>query len=63
MRRYPGLNFESVRGNLNTRLRKLDNSTDDGPEMQRSSALVLAAAGVIRMGWRDRIGEYLDQST
>lgn len=25
-----GLNFESVRGNLNTRLKKLDTSTDDG---------------------------------
>merc|ERR1740117_2377385 len=30
--KYPRLNFESVRGNLNTRLKKLDTSTDDGPE-------------------------------
>jgi len=61
--KYPGLNFESVRGNLNTRLKKLDTSTDDGPELKRYSALVLAAAGVIRMGWKDRIGEYLENDT
>lgn len=32
---YPKLIFESVRGNLNTRLAKLDASTNDGPEMKR----------------------------
>eukprot|EP00037_Helgoeca_nana_P020880 m.208911 g.208911 ORF g.208911 m.208911 type:complete len:366 (-) comp25432_c2_seq4:1555-2652(-) len=57
---YPELVFESVRGNLNTRLKKLDSSTNDGAELMRYSALVLAAAGIHRMGWKDRIGEYLD---
>eukprot|EP00039_Didymoeca_costata_P020634 m.341971 g.341971 ORF g.341971 m.341971 type:complete len:330 (+) comp20734_c0_seq1:205-1194(+) len=57
--KYPDLNFESVRGNLNTRLRKLDESTNDGAEGSRYSALVLAAAGVKRMKWEKRISQYL----
>ncbi|KAL7981662.1 hypothetical protein Chor_005750 [Crotalus horridus] len=40
------------RGNLNTRLKKLDDKED-------FSALVLAAAGLRRMGWGDRIGQIL----
>ncbi len=46
-RRYPTLAFKSVRGNVNTRLRKLDDSEFD--------ALILAAAGLIRLGMRERI--------
>lgn len=42
--------FESVRGNLQTRLRKLDEG--------QYGALVLAAAGLKRMGLEDRIGRY-----
>lgn len=42
--------FESVRGNLNTRFRKLDSADD-------YAALILAAAGVVRMGWKDRISQ------
>jgi hydroxymethylbilane synthase len=48
----PDLVIESVRGNLDTRLRKLAEG--------RYDALVLAAAGLRRMGWQDRIAEYLD---
>lgn len=48
---YPHLTFIDVRGNLNTRLKKLDDP--DGPY----HALILAAAGVSRMGWMDRIGQ------
>lgn len=51
---YPSLVFRDVRGNLNTRLRKLDNS-----EGQNYAALVLAVAGVSRMGWSERISELL----
>ena len=41
---------ESQRGNLNTRLRKLDeNGTYD--------AIILAEAGLHRMGWADRISQ------
>lgn len=49
-RRFPDLIFKSVRGNLNTRLRKLE-------EGDTYDALILAAAGVLRMGWQDKISE------
>lgn len=51
-RAYPHLQFQSVRGNLNTRLRKLD---EDGTYV----ALILAAAGLIRMDLVDRISAEL----
>jgi hydroxymethylbilane synthase len=47
----PDLVIESVRGNLDTRLRKLDEGQYD--------AIVLAAAGLKRLGWGDRIAEAL----
>ena len=47
----PDLKIMQLRGNLNTRLKKLD----DG----RFDAIILAAAGVKRLGWTDRITEYL----
>ena len=48
----PDLRLEPVRGNLDTRLRKLD-----GGHYQ---ALVLAAAGLKRLGWAERIAEILE---
>jgi hydroxymethylbilane synthase len=48
----PDLNFVSLRGNVNTRLRKLDEGEFD--------AIILAAAGLIRLGFEDRIKEALD---
>jgi hydroxymethylbilane synthase len=52
LRRYrPDLVVESIRGNLDTRLRKLDEGQFD--------AIVLAAAGLRRLGWADRIAEVL----
>ncbi|GAA3408384.1 hydroxymethylbilane synthase [Paenibacillus hodogayensis] len=47
----PDLQVESLRGNIDTRLRKLEKEGFD--------AIVLAAAGLHRMGWQDRISEYL----
>ncbi|MGA2595168.1 MAG: hydroxymethylbilane synthase [Bryobacteraceae bacterium] len=47
----PGLRIEPVRGNLDTRLRKLDQGHYD--------AIVLAAAGLKRLGWESRIAEVL----
>ena len=47
----PDLQVESMRGNLDTRLRKLDEGQYD--------AIVLAAAGLKRLGWGDRIAEIL----
>ena len=46
----PDLVIESVRGNLDTRLRKLSEGLYD--------ALVLAAAGLKRLGWEARIADY-----
>jgi len=48
----PDLMVESVRGNLDTRLRKLDEGQYD--------AILLAAAGLIRLGWEARIAEILE---
>ena len=47
---FPGAAFESVRGNLQTRLRKLDEG--------QYGALVLAAAGLKRLGLQNRISRY-----
>ncbi|MBI5327505.1 MAG: hydroxymethylbilane synthase [Deltaproteobacteria bacterium] len=47
----PDLKITQLRGNLNTRLKKLDDGQYD--------AIILAAAGVKRLGWSDRITEYL----
>lgn len=47
----PDLHIEALRGNLDTRLRKLDE--------RRYDAIVLAAAGLKRMGWESRIAEIL----
>lgn len=51
-RNFPQLRFKTVRGNLNTRLRKLDESGE-------YDALVLATSGMVRMGWQDRISQEL----
>jgi hydroxymethylbilane synthase len=45
----PDLAVESIRGNLDTRLRRLDEG--------RYDAIVLAAAGLRRLGWADRVAE------
>ena len=47
---YPGHEIRPVRGNLQTRLRKLDEG--------QYGALVLAAAGLKRLGLEHRIGRY-----
>ncbi len=49
--RRPDLRVEDIRGNVDTRLRKLD----DG----RYDAILLAAAGLHRLGLAERITEYL----
>ncbi|XP_028839681.1 hydroxymethylbilane synthase a isoform X1 [Denticeps clupeoides] len=52
-RRFPHLQFENIRGNLNTRLKKLD-------EKDCYAAIILAAAGLKRMGWENRISQILN---
>ncbi|NXO42855.1 HEM3 deaminase, partial [Locustella ochotensis] len=51
-KKFPHLEFKDIRGNLNTRLKKLDEKED-------FSAIILAAAGLKRMGWENRIGQLL----
>ena len=51
----PDLEIAHIRGNIDTRIRKLDDGDYD--------AIVLAAAGLIRMGWQHRIAEYLCPQT
>lgn len=51
----PDVRIESLRGNIDTRLRKLDEGQYDG--------IILAAAGLMRMGWAHRISEYLPVDT
>ncbi|HEX5732678.1 MAG TPA: hydroxymethylbilane synthase [Blastocatellia bacterium] len=49
----PDLMIEPVRGNVDTRLRKLDEGNFD--------AIILAAAGLRRLGYAHRITEYLSE--
>ncbi|KAJ1976596.1 porphobilinogen deaminase [Dimargaris xerosporica] len=56
-RRFPTLDFQDIRGNLNTRMKKLDDP--QGP----FDALILAAAGLQRLGWRNRITQVIPEHT
>jgi hydroxymethylbilane synthase len=48
----PDLEIDNIRGNLDTRLRKLDDGQYD--------AIMLASAGLRRLGWENRISELLE---
>ncbi len=48
----PDVAIIDVRGNLNTRIKKLEESDWAG--------MLLARAGVVRLGWQDKIGETID---
>ena len=50
---YPEMEVKSIRGNLQTRLRKLDNGEYSG--------LILAAAGLKRLGLENRICRYFSE--
>ena len=49
----PDLRCVDMRGNVDTRLRRLEESSE-------LSAIILAAAGIIRLGFTDRITQYFD---
>lgn len=49
---YPDLEYPELRGNVDTRLRKLDEGQYD--------AIILATAGLKRLGWEERIRERID---
>lgn len=50
-RKYPHLVVHDIRGNLNTRLAKLD------ADNSKFAGIILAQAGIQRMGWHDRISQ------
>ncbi len=50
-RKYPHFKFVSIRGNIQTRLSKLGEEVD---------AVILAAAGVCRMGMQDKMHQFVD---
>jgi hydroxymethylbilane synthase len=55
MHQRPDLTIEGLRGNLDTRLRRLDEG--------QYEAIILAAAGLRRLGWADRVTAYIEPST
>ncbi len=52
LNRFPDLEIISIRGNVDTRLKKME--TED------LAGLILAAAGILRMGFSDKITSYLE---
>ena len=48
---YPAIEIVPLRGNLDTRIRKIETENLDG--------IVVAAAGMKRMGWSDRISQFI----
>lgn len=52
---YPTIEIKPLRGNVDTRLAKLDRG--------QYSAIILAAAGLIRLGWEKRITHYFSIDT
>lgn len=54
LQKRPDLRVESIRGNVDRRIEKLDNGQYD--------AVILAAAGLKRVGLEDRIVEYFDET-
>lgn len=53
-RQYPHLIVCDIRGNLNTRLAKLD------AKDSKFAGIILAQAGLVRMGWMSRISQVLE---
>lgn len=52
LKHYPNMTIVDIRGNVNTRLRKMENG--------HCTAMIMAAAGLQRLGMEDRISEILD---
>jgi hydroxymethylbilane synthase len=60
---YPNLAFADVRGNVPTRLKKLDDPKSFLPEQEipQFAAIILAAAGLVRLDLGGRITAYLSK--
>lgn len=64
-RQFPHLIFDNIRGNLNTRLKKLDETGIFLPfkRLDKYTAIILAEAGATRLGMLDRVTQFLDETT
>lgn len=58
-RLFPNWQFKNIRGNIQTRLNKLDNLPTNPNERREFDAIVLASAGLIRLNLQDRISQRL----
>ncbi|BHF68681.1 hypothetical protein SprV_0301172000 [Sparganum proliferum] len=65
-RKHPHLDFSSIRGNLSTRLQKLDacretknSDCESACHPSTYDAIILAEAGILRLGWQGRVDETL----
>ncbi|MGL6105958.1 hydroxymethylbilane synthase [Romboutsia sp.] len=54
LKHRPDLNIVSIRGNIDTRIRKIEDENLD--------AVVLAASGLLRAGFEEKIGYYIPES-
>lgn len=61
-RKFPDLHVSDVRGNLNTRLKKLDNINEATSDNTKTNynGIILALAGIQRMGWEKRVSQIID---
>lgn len=60
-KKFPNLRVADVRGNLNTRLKKLDNNNTSSDNTDTNySGIILALAGIQRMGWEKRVSQIID---
>lgn len=61
-RKFPNLQVSDVRGNLNTRLKKLDSSSQSTCDNKNINykGIILALAGIQRMGWENRVSQIID---
>lgn len=58
-RLFPNWKFKNIRGNIQTRLNKLDSLPNNPNERREFDAIVLASAGLIRLNLQNRISQRL----
>lgn len=58
-RLFPNWRFKNIRGNIQTRLNKLDSLPTNPNERREFDAIVLASAGLIRLNLQNRISQRL----
>lgn len=61
-RKFSNIQVSDVRGNLNTRLKKLDDDSQTTGKNSNTnySGIILALAGIQRMGWGKRVSQIID---